>query len=75
MKVECSCAFLPSDRFYPGDLHISFADSERANKIKTVEFRKLEPVFICRKPYAEIESEFEKCILYLFHVTDELLTV
>ena len=69
MKVERSCAFLLSDRFYSTDLLIHFVRKFRkshsqlilvfsANKIKIVEFTQ-ESLFMRRKPCAEIESEFD----------------
>ena len=68
MKVECLCGFLPSDRFYPTKLHISFANSKKdihqlilvfyANKIKIGEFTQ-ESVFMRRKPCAKGESKFD----------------
>ena len=69
MKVECSCASLPSDRFHPTELRTYFVRKFRKshselilvfndNKIKIVEFTQ-ESVFIRRKPCAEIESEFD----------------
>ena len=69
MKVQCSCAFLLSDRFLPTDLltyfvrkflksHLKLILVFTANKIKIVEFTQ-ESVFMRRKPYAEIESKFD----------------
>ena len=50
----------------------------KANKIKTIEFTQ-EFVLMRRKPCANIKvnliTEYEKCILYLFHPADEVLTV
>ena len=69
MKVESSCAFLPSNRFHPTSLLTCFISKFRkiyslqtlvfnANKIKIVEFTQ-ESVFMRRKPCAEIENEFD----------------
>ena len=69
MKVECSCPFLPSDRFHPTELITNFIRKFwkshsylilvfNANKIKIVEFTQ-ESVFMHRKPCAETESEFD----------------
>ena len=69
MKVECSCVFLPSERFHPTDLltyfirkfwksHSQLILVFDAKKIKIVEFTQ-ESVFMRKKPCAEIENEFD----------------
>ena len=50
-----------------------------ANKLKIVEFTQ-ESVFMRRKPYTvryktNLMFDFAKCIFYLFHLTDEPLTI
>ena len=68
MKVECSCVFIPSNRFHATDLltyfvykfwksHSKLILLFKANKIKIVEFIQ-EYVFMQRKPCAEIENKF-----------------
>ena len=57
MKVECSCAFLPSEIFHPTELLTYFVRKLKVNKIKIVEFTE-ESVFMHWKPCAEIQSVF-----------------